>query len=416
MVAWIVAALREVGAVVTVVVHHQEDAVRAALPECSFARQEAPRGTGDALRAALANVPRTGPVIVCAGDTPLLTAAAISRLLAAHDGHVATVAAFEAADPTGYGRMIAGVGIVEEGDCSAAQRSVRVVNSGLYVFDAAYLHDSLPRLLPHAPKGEYYLTDLIGPTANVVAGFDAGLFLGVNDRAALAEARAILRRRIARSWALAGVDFDDLGGVSIDFNVVLHPGATIGMGAVLEGACEIAGEVGPHCVLRDVKVAAGGRILAGSHCVGATVAAGAVVGPMARLRPGAVIDENAHIGNFVEVKNTRVRSGAKANHLAYLGDADVGENANVGAGAITCNYDGVRKHRTAIGAGAFIGSNAALVAPVSIGDGAIVGAGTTVSVDVPADGIAVGRAPFRITANAANRLRARYRLLAGLKS
>ena len=415
MVGWIVASLREVGAQVTVVVHHQEEAVRAALPGCAFVRQEAPRGTGDALRFALPTLPASGAIVVCAGDTPLLTAAAIRALLAGHAGHTVTVAAFEAVDPTGYGRMVGGVGIVEEGDCTDDQRKIRLVNSGLYVFDAAYLRSALPSLRPHAPKGEFYLTDLVGPDANVVCGFDPALFLGVNDRAALADARSILRRRIVRRWALDGVDFADVDSVSIDASVTLHPDARIGPGVVIEGASDIAGEVGPYCVLKDVTLGVGARILAGSHCDGARVASGAVVGPMARLRPGSVIEEGAHVGKYVEVKNTVLRRGAKANHLTYLGDADVGEGANIGAGTITCNYDGVRKHRTTIGAGAFIGSNTALVAPVSVGDGAIVGAGTIVAVDVPADGIAVGRAPFHITPNAAERLRRRYRLLADAK-
>jgi bifunctional UDP-N-acetylglucosamine pyrophosphorylase/glucosamine-1-phosphate N-acetyltransferase len=418
MVGWIVAALREAGVDdVIVVVHHQEDAVRAALlqqdPAVRFARQDNPRGTGDALRSALAWVPQNGTVLVTAGDTPLLRSVDIRRLLDAHEaaGKQVTVASFEVDDPHGYGRIVRGRGIVEQVDCGPTEAAVREVNSGLYAFEAAYLHAGLPLLQPHAPKGEYYLTDLAGALdgadSKVEAGFPASSFAGVNDRAQLAEARGVLKRRVNRSWAESGVDFADLDAASVDVTAVLHPGAAVGFGAVIAGRCDIAGAIGPNAVVRDCVVAAGATIHAGSVCEGGRVEAGAVVGPMARLRPGAVIEANAHIGNFVEVKNTTVRRGAKANHLAYLGDADIGEAANIGAGTITCNYDGFRKHRTFVGAGAFIGSNSALVAPISVGAGAIVGAGSTVTLDVPDDAIAIARGPQKNHEGSARRLRAR---------
>jgi bifunctional UDP-N-acetylglucosamine pyrophosphorylase/glucosamine-1-phosphate N-acetyltransferase len=409
MVCWIVGALQEVGAEVVVVVHHGEEQVRAALASsgCGFARQPVPRGTGDAVAAALGALPETGSVLVTAGDTPLLTVDSIRRLLAEQIGP-ATAAVFEATDPTGYGRLIPGVGVVEEPSCTPEQRRVRTVNSGLYVFDAGYLRDRLPRLQPRPPKGELWLTDLIDAGAHAVSGFDPGEFLGVNDRAALAEARTIMRRRINRAHALAGVDFADLD-VDIEASVRCEPGAELGPGVVLRGSSRIAGSIGAHCVVSDSVVHAGATVHPGCILDGAEVHAGAVVGPMARLRPRTVVHADAHIGNFVEVKNTIVHAGAKANHLAYLGDAVLGAGANIGAGAITCNYDGVRKHRTSIGAGAFIGSNAALVAPVSIGDGAIVGAGSTVASDVPADAIAVARPPLKVIPERAERLRARYR-------
>lgn len=420
MVGWIVAALRDAGVDdVIVVVHHQEDAVRAALlaqdPAVRFVRQEAPRGTGDALRCALPLLPASGTVLVTAGDTPLLQAADLRRILAVHEGagRLATVASFEVADPHGYGRIVRGRGIVEQADCVGADHAVTEVNSGLYAFEAAYLHTALPGLQPHPPKGEYYLTDLAGALdgrgTHVESGFRASAFAGVNDRAQLAEARGVLRRRINRAWAESGVDVSDLDAASIDVTAVLHPGASVGYGAVIEGRAVIAGSVGHHAVVRDCTVEAGAVIQPGSVCEGATVGAGATVGPMARLRTGAHIEADAHIGNYVEVKNTRVRRGAKANHLAYLGDADVGEAANIGAGTITCNYDGVRKHRTVIGARAFIGSNAALVAPISVGEGAIVGAGSTITLDVPDDAIAIARGPQKNHEGKAARLRMRLR-------
>lgn len=409
MVGWVVEALRGVGADVVLVVHHQEDAVRAAIPGVRFARQAAPRGTGDALRCALDLLPERGPVLVAAGDTPLVTADAFRRVLAAHTGKV-TVATFEVADPTGYGRIVrrgGDVRIVEEGECTPDERAIREVNSGLYVFDAAYLREALPRLEPHPPKAEYYLTDLVRGDAAVVGGFDPAIFAGVNDRAALADARSVLRRRVNRAWALEGVDFADLDGAIVEVGVKLHPDAHVGFGAVLAGNSDVAGMVGPHSVVNDSTIAAGAILHAHSIAVGAELRAGAQAGPFARLRPGAVLEEDAHVGNYVEVKNATIRRGAKANHLTYLGDAEVGEGANVGAGTITCNYDGFNKSRTVIGARAFIGSNTALVAPIAIGEGAIVGAGSTLTADVPAEAVAVTRAPARVHENKAPALRAK---------
>ncbi len=419
MVGWIVAALREAGvAEIIVVVHHQEEAVRAALlaqdPAVRFVRQEAPKGTGDALRCALPLLRPQGLVLVTAGDTPMLQAQDIRRLLEAHaekTGRMATAASFETDNPQGYGRMVRGVGIVEQPECTPLQAAISEVNSGLYAFEAAWLHAKVPALQPHAPKGEYYVTDLVGTLdgveTGVAGGFPASAFAGVNDRAQLAEARGILRRRVSRAWAEQGVDFADLDHALVDVTAVLHAGASIGYGAVIEGRSEIAGNVGPYAVLRHTIVAAGATIHAASVCDGATVEAGAQVGPMGRLRPGAVIEEGAHVGNFVEVKNSRIRRGAKANHLAYIGDADVGEAANIGAGTITCNYDGYKKHRSIIGARAFIGSNTAMVAPITIGEGAIVGAGSTLTQDVPADAIAIARGSQKNHEGSASRLRAR---------
>lgn len=411
MVGWVVHALQALGADVIVVVNHQEDAVRKALPGVRFVRQAAPLGTGDALRAALPLLPDHGPVLVTAGDTPLVTADALQRLVQAHLAPV-SVASFIVQDPTGYGRIVRGGRhhhIVEQAECTPDEAQIREVNSGVYVFDAAWLREALPTLEPHAPKGEFYLTDLVHEGATVVSGFDASLFAGVNDRAALADARAVLRRRVNRAWALEGVDFADLDSAQIDVGVTLHPNASIGLGALVAGASDVAGVVGPHAIVNDSTIMAGATLHASSIAVGATMYPGSEAGPFARLRPGAVLEENAHIGNFVEVKNTVVRKGAKASHLAYLGDADVGQGANVGAGTITCNYDGFAKHRTIIGARAFIGSNTALVAPVTVGAGAIVGAGSIITADVPDDAVALSRTPQKNVPNLAEKLRARYR-------
>jgi bifunctional UDP-N-acetylglucosamine pyrophosphorylase/glucosamine-1-phosphate N-acetyltransferase len=431
MVGWVVHALLEAGAAPIAVVNHQAEAVQAALDarwpaRVRYARQSAPLGTGHALRSALELLPEAGPVLVTAGDTPLVTAEVFARVLEAHRAHggPVTVATFQVADPTGYGRIVrdGGLRIVEQSECTSDQAAIREVNSGVYVFEAAFLRERLPQLAPHPPKGEYYLTDLVGPEAVAVGGFDAASFMGVNDRAALAEARELLRRRTNRAWALQGVDFEDLGAAQVDADVVLHPDAYIGLGAVLTGRTTvggrvgsgavvtdstISGDIGPHCVVNESTIEAGAVLHAQSVATGAYLHAGAQAGPFARLRPGAVLEAQSHVGNFVEVKNATLRAGAKANHLSYVGDAEVGEAANVGAGTITCNYDGFGKYRTVIGARAFIGSNSALVAPVTVGEGAIVGAGSTITEDVPDEAVAIGRGAQVTKENLAPRIRAR---------
>ena len=413
MVGWVLSALREIGAEVTVVVGHQAEAVEAALsgPGIHFTRQEQPRGTGDAIRAALPTLPSQGPVLVLAGDTPLLTAATLRRLLHGHQAPV-TVATFEVEDPTGYGRIVrseAGIRIVEQAECGPTEAAIREVNSGAYVFEAAFLREALAGLRPHPPKNEYYITDLVTTGARALPGFSAQEFMGINDRAALAEARLLLRRRVNRSWALKGVDFPDLDSVEVEVGVELEPDARLGFGSLLQGKSRIAGTVGPHCVVRDTVIEKAATLLAGTVAEGAVLRGGAQAGPMAHLRPGTVLEAKVKVGNFVEVKNTRLHPGAKASHLSYLGDSEVGEDANIGAGTITCNYDGFRKHRTEIGAGAFIGSNSALVAPVRIGAGAIVGAGSVVTEEVPDGSIAVARPPLRISKGSAERLRKRLK-------
>jgi bifunctional UDP-N-acetylglucosamine pyrophosphorylase/glucosamine-1-phosphate N-acetyltransferase len=418
MVGWVVRAAKAAAtaldqkASIILVTGHQAEKVEQyfANQDLLFARQDQPLGTGHALACALPFLPEAGPVLVLAGDTPLIQGQSLVRLVQHSEGKDVTVASVEVPDPTGYGRIVRtkkGVQIVEEAHASLEEKAIQEVNSGAYVFESAYLRQMLPKLKPHPPKNELYATDLIHPTANVIGGFKAQDWFGVNDRAALAEARAVLFRRIQENWARAGVDFDSLDHAQVDLQVELLPGAKIGFGAKLIGMCRIAGEVGPYCVLKDTVIEAGGKIKAGSVAEGAVV--WGEVGPMAHLRPGAVLEKHAKVGNFVEVKNAVLREGAKASHLSYLGDAEIGSNANVGAGTITCNYDGFGKNRTVIGPEAFIGSNTALVAPVEIGAGAIVGAGTTVTENVPEDSIAVGRPALKINEKMAPLLRARLK-------
>lgn len=326
-------------------------------------------------------------LIVLFADTPLVTGATISALrnaLAAGAGVAAL--GFEAADPFGYGRLLQDAdgrlaAIREEKDASAAERAIRLCNAGLMAIDGRRAPDLLARIGNDNAKGEYYLTDVVelaralGLATQIVVA-DETEVLGVNDRVQLARAEAVLQARLRRAAMISGatlvapetvfLSFDTMLGrdVLVEPHVVFGPGVVVGDGAVIH---------------------------AFSHIEGARIGAGATIGPYARLRPGAQLAEKAKVGNFVEIKNARVAAGAKVNHLAYIGDADIGANANIGAGTITCNYDGFFKYRTVIGENAFIGSNSALVAPVTVGAGAYVGSGSVVTKDVPADALTLAR-------------------------
>ncbi len=326
-------------------------------------------------------------LLILFADTPLVTGETVQRLRAAlAEGAGVAVLGFVAADPSGYGRLLqdgAGhlVAIREEKDASAAEREVTLCNAGLMAIDGGRALALLERIGNANAKGEYYLTDVVelaraeGREARVVVA-DETEVLGVNDRIQLAQAEAVAQARLRRAAMAAGVTMiapetvflcaDTRFGrdVLIEPNVVIGPGVVIGDRAVIHSFC---------------------------HLEGASVGAGATIGPFARLRPGTALDEKAKVGNFVEIKNASVAKGAKVNHLSYIGDADIGSDANIGAGTITCNYDGFFKYRTRIGANAFIGSNSALVAPVKIGDGAYVGSGSVVTKDVAPDALAVAR-------------------------
>ena len=407
MVAWCVEAARAAGLEPVVVVNHQEEAVRAALAHqgVRFARQPEPRGTGHAVLSALPELPADGAMIVMAGDCPLLRPETLSDLLAAHSARAVTVLTAILDDGAEYGRVLrdeagAPCRIVEAAEASPEQRAIREINTGVYAFDLAWLRAVVADFQPHPPKGEIYLTDALEAAwragrAGAVVHPQLAEVQGVNDRVALSEARAELQARVLRAHALAGVTFEAPLSTVVEADVNLGEDALVEAGAVLRGATRIGpgARIGAHAVVEDSEIGAGVHVLPHSVLSGARVEAGARVGPFARLRPGAVVEPEAHVGNFVELKNARLRRGAKANHLAYLGDADIGERANIGAGTITCNYDGYQKHRTTIEEGAFIGSNAALVAPVTIGANAIVGAGSVITRSVPADALSVARAP-----------------------
>jgi bifunctional UDP-N-acetylglucosamine pyrophosphorylase/glucosamine-1-phosphate N-acetyltransferase len=380
-------------AALVVVVGHGGEAVAAAArtlrPDARVVEQAERLGTGHATRCALAALDGfEGDIVTLFADTPLVTAATLGRMRAARDGGAAVAAlGFHAATPGGYGRLILDAAgglerIVEAADATEAELAVTLCNSGLMAFDAGHGRRWLAGLSNANAKGEYYLTDLVAAARAeglpcAVALCPEAETLGVNDRADLARAEAAFQAR-ARAAAMAG-------------GATLVAPETVFLAWDTRLAPDV--EIGPHVVFGPgVTVEAGAVIHAFSHLEGCHVGPGAAVGPYARLRPGAAIGEGARVGNFVEVKNARLGAGAKANHLAYLGDATVGAGANIGAGAITCNYDGVSKHRTEIGDGAFVGSNAALVAPVTIGAGAYVASGSVVTADVAPDSLAIGRA------------------------
>ena len=377
--------------------------VEARSPGSPVAIQDPPLGTGHAVGAARALLPEQGEVIVLYGDTPLVSVATLEGLLAARRAVDAAVAVlgFAPPDPSGYGRLRF-VGedlaeLVEERHADPELRRTGLCNSGVMAFDAARLGALLDGLRLRPEKGEYYLTDVValahasGWRCTATSG-DWIEGLGVNSQSQLAEVERHFQQRARSALLDAGVIMTAPETVYLAADTVIAPGAVI----------EPYVLIGPGVVIGERAVVHGF-----SHLEGAKVAGGASVGPFARLRPGTELGKAARVGNFVELKNARLAEGAKANHLSYLGDATIGAAANVGAGTITCNYDGFAKHRTEIEAGAFIGSNSALVAPVRVGRGAIVAAGSTITTDVPDDALAFGRATQRNLAGRAERLRRR---------
>jgi bifunctional UDP-N-acetylglucosamine pyrophosphorylase / glucosamine-1-phosphate N-acetyltransferase len=411
---------------VVVVVGYGRDELSAHLASAYGARvriavQEAQRGTGDAVRAALPSLaPAASEVFVLCGDTPLLDPSELSRLSAALKASVPlAMLTAETPDPTGYGRILRdGAGRIlcvrEHRDATEEERRIREVNTGVYVARAAFLREAVAGLSPNNAQGELYLTDIVevasaaGGVASVLAE-SAGALVGVNDRAQLAAAEEILHGRIADRLRRAGATIR--ASARIDASVHVEPDAVVEHAVVLRGKTRIGAgaciDVGS--VLTDVDVASGALVKPYTVATSSTIGESAQIGPFSHLRPESRIGADAHVGNFVETKKTTLHRGAKANHLAYLGDGDVGEGANIGAGTIFCNYDGVKKHRTEIGAGAFIGSDSQIVAPVRIGAGAYVATGTTVTKDVPDDALAISRVKQENKDGYASRLRGRLR-------
>ena len=405
--------LRTVDAVgadpVAIVVGHQAREVEAAFSgRASFLHQDPPLGTGHAVQAAREHFGRhpERALLVLSGDVPLLRRETIDRLLALHAeaGAAATLLTANVEAPA-YGRVLRDDrgfvrGIVEAKDASPAERAIREVNVGVYVFGVAPLLGVLDRLRPQNAQGEYYLTDVVGLLAGEglkVAAWttdDDAEARGVNTLAELAAVTQVLRRRRVAELMAAGVVIEDPESTVVGLDVRVEADAILRPFTILEGRTAVAAEavVGPYTRLVDTEVGSGAQVL--DHCLlrECVVGPGAAVGPFAHIRPETVIGPRAKVGNFVELKKTHLGEGSKAPHLSYLGDATIGPSVNVGAGTITCNYDGVHKHPTRIGAGAFIGSDTTLVAPVTVGEGAYVAAGSAITEDVPPDALAIGRA------------------------
>jgi bifunctional UDP-N-acetylglucosamine pyrophosphorylase/glucosamine-1-phosphate N-acetyltransferase len=403
-------AVEPLGGGATVVVGHEGETVRqafAARQNVTFVPQEPQLGTGHAVQVASAGLRPDLPVLVVYGDTPLLTTATLEGLIAAHDAARGSAALLSARldDAGAYGRVVRSRDgslerIVESSDASAEELALREINAGVYVFDVGRLLERLGALEAANAQGELFLTDLVGLLVQdgekvaVAQVSDPTEVMGVNTQAELAEASRLLRDRRLRALMLEGVVVEDPATTWVGLDCLVEPGAVLRPSTIVEGNSVVrsGARVGPFVRLVAADVGAGAEVL--DHCLvrDSRIGPGAMIGPFAHIRPESVVGERAKVGNFVELKKTRLGDGAKAPHLTYLGDAVVGERSNIGAGTITCNYDGTAKHPTEIGPGAFVGSHSTLVAPIRIGAGAYVGAGSTLTDDVPEDALALGRA------------------------
>jgi bifunctional UDP-N-acetylglucosamine pyrophosphorylase/glucosamine-1-phosphate N-acetyltransferase len=419
MVGHVLAAVQEVQPrrIVAVVGHQREQVgphIQALVPDVLLAVQDEQHGTGHAVRMAMDAVAAhggvaEGTVLVAYADTPLLEAESLRTFAEEHEAAQRAVSILSGvvADPFGYGRVVRNEdgeveGIVEEKDATDEQREITEINSGILAFDAAFLVDALPRLSNDNAKGEFYLTDTVhlAREAGLHVGAheiaDVSQTEGINDRAQLARAGRMMNERILGRWMQAGVTVMDPATTWIDADVVLNPDVTLLPGVQLLGATVVEEDavVGPDSTLKDCEIGAAARVIR-THGELAVIGAAATVGPFAYLRPGTTLGARGKIGTFVETKNAQIGDGAKVPHLSYVGDAEIGEGSNVGAGTVFANYDGVAKHRTKIGKQARTGANNTFVAPVEIGDGAGTAGGTVVRRDVPPGALAVSSGPQR---------------------
>jgi len=389
-----------------VVYGHGGDAVRAAFAgqaDLQWAEQARQLGTGHAVQQAMPNVPDDVRVLVLYGDVPLITTQSLRQLLDA-PGRLAVLAA-ELHEPAGYGRILRDpegrvAAIVEHKDADDEQRRIRLVNTGVIAADSTALKRWLEQLRNDNAQGEYYLTDVFAAAADEYAAAEIVVVAdpleteGANDPWQLAQLERALQLRLARALCIDGARLADPARIDIRGKVTVGRDVEIDVDVVFEGEVSLGDgvRIGPFCRIKDASLAAGTEVRAHCDIDGARSEGAVHIGPYARLRPGTVLADGAHIGNFVETKNAKVGVGSKANHLTYLGDAVIGAGVNIGAGTITCNYDGANKSTTTIGDNAFIGSNSSLVAPVDIGDGATIGAGSTIGKDAPAGKLTVARA------------------------
>ncbi|MEX1324292.1 MAG: bifunctional UDP-N-acetylglucosamine diphosphorylase/glucosamine-1-phosphate N-acetyltransferase GlmU [Synechococcaceae cyanobacterium] len=388
------------------IIGHQAERVEQSLArhaDLEFVLQQPQKGTGHAVQQLLEPLAGfTGELLVLNGDVPLLRPETLEQLLETHraSGAAVTLLSARLADPTGYGRVVAAEDgrverIVEHRDCTEAERQISRINAGIYCFNWEKLAAVLPRLRSDNDQGELYLTDtvaLLSPAMHLEVA-DADEINGINDRIQLAQCEAVLQQRLREHWMREGVTFTDPASCT------LSDGTRFGRDVVVDPQCHFRGRnhigagcrIGPGCLIENSELGDGCLVL---HAVlhQAQVGDDCRIGPFTQLRPGTRIGAGSHVGNFVEIKNSTLAEGVKVNHLSYIGDADLGERVNVGAGTITANFDGVHKHRTVIGAGSKTGANSVLVAPITLGSGVTVGAGSTLTRDVPSGALALGRA------------------------
>ena len=391
---------------VTVIGHKAELVEQVLAGQTEFVRQTEQLGTGHAVMMAepvLENL--TGQTLVIAGDTPLITGESLKNLIDFHINHknVATILTAEADNPFGYGRIVRNqhgevIKIVEQKDASDFEQQIKEINTGTYVFDNARLFEALKNINTNNAQGEYYITDVIGifrengekVGAYTLKDFDESL--GVNDRVALATAESVMRRRINQQHMINGVSFVNPDTTYIDVDVEIAPEVQIEANVTLKGQTKIGAETILTNGTYIVDSVIGERtVITSSMIEESSVADGVTVGPYAHIRPGSSLAKDVHVGNFVEVKGSSIGENTKAGHLTYIGNSEVGANVNFGAGTITVNYDGQKKYKTIIGNNVFVGSNSTIIAPVELGDNSLIGAGSTITKDVPADAIALGR-------------------------
>jgi len=420
MIGHVLEALQPAAENNTVIIGHRAEEVRKSIGEdFTFAYQLQQRGTGHAVAQALDYIPEKGEVLIVCGDTPLLTSDIFKELLAFHreEGCAAAVLTADLEEPFGYGRIIRDktgkvIKIIEEKDASPQERQIKEINTGTYCVEANLLKEALTLISNDNVKGEYYLTDLVqilNDRHHKVSAFkidDFFLAQGINTRVQLAEAETVLRRRINEKLMLQGVTMMDPSSTYIDIDVQVGRDTVIMPQTMIQGVSSI----GERCVVgpqsRVVDSALGDEVtFQNSIILESVVEDGANIGPFAYIRPESRICRGAKIGDFVEIKKSRIGAGSKVPHLSYVGDTTVGQGANLGAGTIIVNYDGVAKHSTVVEDGAFVGCNSNLIAPVVIGQGAYVAAGSTISDDVPGDALAIGRSPQLNKLKAAERLR-----------
>jgi bifunctional UDP-N-acetylglucosamine pyrophosphorylase/glucosamine-1-phosphate N-acetyltransferase len=408
LLAHVLATAQQLQSIQTIVVYgHGGEVVQkhfADQDNLAWALQAEQKGTGHAVQVALSQLPETGKTLILYGDVPLTTPETLQKLLdlVVNEQSIALLT-INLANPTGYGRIVREAGlvqrIVEQKDANEQEKQISEVNTGILCVPNCYLHQWLPRLKNNNAQGEYYLTDVIalavqqGLTVNTYQPQAAWEVEGINDKLQLAALERVYQRLQAEHLMRAGATMIDPARFDMRGTATIGMDVFFDVNVVLEGQNQLGNgvKIGANSIIKNCRIADGVEIKANCVLEDADIGQNAQIGPFARIRPQSKLGANVHIGNFVETKNTIMADGAKANHLAYVGDSEVGERTNIGAGTITCNYDGANKFKTIIGANAFIGSNTSLIAPVIVGDGATTGAGSTISKDVPADHLAVAR-------------------------